>query len=149
MVITMAKLRMAHASTHGARKPPGPIKYVGKFNELFPSDRLKLVLHLRRLPKSAKSQLAPKFQNCVSNFISLSPITNFKLNWMCQCVTLSIRCVPIFSAFNGMSSTYATLCSVPLHYAIEHRTTVYKITRLRPRMHGITDIMFCRESNGL
>ena len=23
-VITMAKLRMAHASTHGARKPPGP-----------------------------------------------------------------------------------------------------------------------------
>ena len=28
MVITMAKLRMAHASTHGARKPPGP-KYWG------------------------------------------------------------------------------------------------------------------------
>ena len=25
MVITMANLRMAHASTHGARKPPGPI----------------------------------------------------------------------------------------------------------------------------
>ena len=24
MVITMTKLRMAHASTHGARKPPGP-----------------------------------------------------------------------------------------------------------------------------
>ena len=24
MVITMAKLRMAHASTYGARKPPGP-----------------------------------------------------------------------------------------------------------------------------
>ena len=24
MVITMAKLRMAHAGTHGARKPPGP-----------------------------------------------------------------------------------------------------------------------------
>ena len=24
MVITMAKLRMAQASTHGARKPPGP-----------------------------------------------------------------------------------------------------------------------------
>ena len=24
MVITMAKLRMAHASKHGARKPPGP-----------------------------------------------------------------------------------------------------------------------------
>ena len=27
MVITMAKLRMAHASTHGARKPPGPIYF--------------------------------------------------------------------------------------------------------------------------
>ena len=25
LVITMAKLRMAHASTHGAHKPPGPI----------------------------------------------------------------------------------------------------------------------------
>ena len=24
MVITMAKLRMAHANTHGTRKPPGP-----------------------------------------------------------------------------------------------------------------------------
>ena len=24
MVITMAKLRMAHASMHGTRKPPGP-----------------------------------------------------------------------------------------------------------------------------
>ena len=32
MVITMAKLRMAHASTHGARKPPGPKKmhYMGE-----------------------------------------------------------------------------------------------------------------------
>ena len=26
MLITMAKLRMAHASTHGAGKPPGPKK---------------------------------------------------------------------------------------------------------------------------
>ena len=26
LVIIMAKLRMAHASTHGARKPPGPMK---------------------------------------------------------------------------------------------------------------------------
>ena len=25
LVKTMAKLRMAHASTHGARKPPGPM----------------------------------------------------------------------------------------------------------------------------
>ena len=30
MVITMAKLRMAHGSTHGARKPPGPI--FGRFS---------------------------------------------------------------------------------------------------------------------
>ena len=28
MVITMAKLRMAHASTHGARKPPGPTLFL-------------------------------------------------------------------------------------------------------------------------
>ena len=27
LVITMAKLLMAHASTHGARKPPGPKLY--------------------------------------------------------------------------------------------------------------------------
>ena len=27
MVKTMAKLRMAHGSTHGARKPPGPKYY--------------------------------------------------------------------------------------------------------------------------
>ena len=31
LVIIMAKLRMAHASTHGARKPPGP-KKVGENN---------------------------------------------------------------------------------------------------------------------
>ena len=30
MVITMAKLRMAHAITHGARKPPGPINYLSE-----------------------------------------------------------------------------------------------------------------------
>ena len=29
MVKTMAKLRMAHTSTHGARKPPGPIFALG------------------------------------------------------------------------------------------------------------------------
>ena len=27
LVITMAKLRRAHASTHGARKPPGPTNW--------------------------------------------------------------------------------------------------------------------------
>ena len=33
MVIIMAKLRMAHASTHGARKPPGPKKKKKKEEE--------------------------------------------------------------------------------------------------------------------
>ena len=28
LVITIAKLRMAHASTHGARKSPGPISAI-------------------------------------------------------------------------------------------------------------------------
>ena len=28
MVITMAKLSIAHASTHGARKPPGPKPHI-------------------------------------------------------------------------------------------------------------------------
>ena len=28
LVKTMAKLRMAHASTHGARKPPGPTNWI-------------------------------------------------------------------------------------------------------------------------
>ena len=31
MVLTMAKLHMAHASTHGGRKPPGP-KYFACIN---------------------------------------------------------------------------------------------------------------------
>ena len=32
LVKTMAKLRMAHASTHGARKPPGPICLIKTIN---------------------------------------------------------------------------------------------------------------------
>ena len=35
LVKTMAKLRMAHASTHGARKPPGPITPFFLFRMLF------------------------------------------------------------------------------------------------------------------
>ena len=31
----MAKLRMAHASTHGARKPPGPIFFPPKKKVIF------------------------------------------------------------------------------------------------------------------
>ena len=30
----MAKLRMAHASTHGARKPPGPIGSASRAGQL-------------------------------------------------------------------------------------------------------------------
>ena len=33
LVKTMAKLRMAHASTHGARKPPGPIRKALRINQ--------------------------------------------------------------------------------------------------------------------
>ena len=34
LVITMAKLRMGHAKTHGARKPPGPkISFLGNPEE--------------------------------------------------------------------------------------------------------------------
>ena len=42
MVITMAKLRMAHARTHGARKPPGPII------EEFKLDGVKMNLHKQK-----------------------------------------------------------------------------------------------------
>ena len=35
LVITMAKLRMAHASTYGARKPPGPISVLLPFEYKF------------------------------------------------------------------------------------------------------------------
>ena len=41
MVITMAKLRMAHASTHGARKPPGPI-YCSESQDLRELDKCVL-----------------------------------------------------------------------------------------------------------
>ena len=38
LVKTMAKLRMAHASTHGARKPPGPIfKFVFQNKSVSPA----------------------------------------------------------------------------------------------------------------
>ena len=42
MVKTMAKLRMAHASTHGARKLPGP-----KWDEI-----MKTNFHTREIPRS-------------------------------------------------------------------------------------------------
>ena len=41
MVITMAKLCMAHSSTHGARKPPGP--------KVYSSEDLEVVDHTRKI----------------------------------------------------------------------------------------------------
>ena len=38
MVITMAKLRMAHARTYGARKPPGPKRTKEAINDVFDED---------------------------------------------------------------------------------------------------------------
>ena len=46
LVITMAKLRMAYASTHGRRKPPGP-KRRSALVPLF----FKLVVNLERLER--------------------------------------------------------------------------------------------------
>ena len=42
MVITMAKLPMAHASTHGARKPPGPPLVPGVFQMFLKIDKTRL-----------------------------------------------------------------------------------------------------------
>ena len=41
MVVTMAKLRMAHASTHGARKPPGPTNHCGKLLSMIEGQVMK------------------------------------------------------------------------------------------------------------
>ena len=45
MVITKAKLRMAHASTHGARKPHGPIEMTMVETTVQPSDNEKLRIY--------------------------------------------------------------------------------------------------------
>ena len=47
MVITMAKLRMAHASMHGARKPPGP-KRMFAINHLKSSILVEIRLHTKK-----------------------------------------------------------------------------------------------------
>ena len=57
MVITMAKLRMAHASTHGARKPPGPIFLSVSFKIY-----LKLVEYLK-YPAVCLSKWVPKLHS--------------------------------------------------------------------------------------
>ena len=57
---TMAKLRMAHASTHGARKPPGPIlvlwfvsfylaKVLDKVNIVDPENQFSVLQQLHRV----------------------------------------------------------------------------------------------------
>ena len=53
LVITMAKLRMAHASTHGASKPPGPKKEKerlnnGNNNDQLPDMSMKGICTLRK-----------------------------------------------------------------------------------------------------
>ena len=54
MVITMAKLRMAHASTHGARKPPGPKKRKERLNN---GDNNGQATHGARKPPGPKERL--------------------------------------------------------------------------------------------
>ena len=49
----MAKLRMAHASTHGARKPPGP-KYWGK--QIFAHGRFPKVGHKQKAEREKKKK---------------------------------------------------------------------------------------------
>ena len=66
MVITMAKLRMAHASTHGARKPPGPIQRMVKFWNVAKSlvspvniwqSCSKLVFHINNFPRNINQSI--------------------------------------------------------------------------------------------
>ena len=70
MVIKMAKLRMAHASTHGARKPPGPKIWHTRFSanitgiEKFPAYKMFLV----------KNVQLKKLSFNVSVFLSQPPI---------------------------------------------------------------------------
>ena len=54
MVITMAKLRMAHASTHGARKPPGPKKKKERLNN---GDNNGQATHGARKPPGPKTHV--------------------------------------------------------------------------------------------
>ena len=61
MVITMAKLRMAHASTHGARNPPGPKKHwVNCLSNIILSHILQNVFLIFKFGKF--SQLQPYFK---------------------------------------------------------------------------------------
>ena len=54
MVITMAKLRMAHASTHGARKPPGPKRRREKKERLNDGNNNGQATHGERKPPGPK-----------------------------------------------------------------------------------------------
>ena len=48
----MAKLRMVHASTHGARKPPGPIKFRGGGDRLPGCGGLIEMFHITLIERS-------------------------------------------------------------------------------------------------
>ena len=52
MVITMAILRMAHASTHGARKPPEPIFFFLHISFSFAKIFRETNFHAREIPQS-------------------------------------------------------------------------------------------------
>ena len=60
LVITMAKLRMANASTHGARKPPGPIRRV----------ELKMAKSRTGLPRVARTKSEKQGRNKIKFFYS-------------------------------------------------------------------------------
>ena len=57
LVITMAKLRMAHASTHSARKPPGPISCAKRHSS--PQVRPSRILQGLRVAQAAVTERWP------------------------------------------------------------------------------------------
>ena len=90
LVKTMDKLRMAHASLHGARKPPGP-KYIWSisFNTQF---QFSAVL--------AANVLLPCLSHtrCVKRHQSAATVTNFKLAryFYVHFMTLQARLLTLF-----------------------------------------------------
>ena len=66
MVITMAKLRMAHASTHGARKPPGPKEEEREKERLNDGDNNGQATHGARMAQA--SRLGQHFMRVKSEY---------------------------------------------------------------------------------
>ena len=62
-MIIMDKLRMAHASTHGARKPPGPIKkklkvHLNKPDRLVSIKCILDVFHLGKIENQSRNYIS-------------------------------------------------------------------------------------------